>query len=72
VTRDETLQDIRNWFAMQGAPWFLTFSWEGDICWADLERTDNPAAFTPRYGRGTDELTAARRAKERWIQEQGE
>jgi hypothetical protein len=48
----------------------LRFTTDEGFVWADLIRRESGAVL-PKYGRGTDERSAAVRAVERWRQEQG-
>jgi hypothetical protein len=47
----------------------LRFSREAEFVWVDLVRLSS-GAVVPKYGRGSDERSAAARAVERWGQEQ--
>lgn len=65
-----TLSEILGWFRDLGTGWDLKFEQEGDTCWAHLQSLSNHEFVVPRYGSGSDELQAARRAKSRWEVEQ--
>ena len=67
---EETLDEVRTWFGSLGDGWDLTFDRDGDIYWAHLNSRLNPDSTVQRYGRGEDELEAARSAKRRWEVEQ--
>jgi hypothetical protein len=67
---EETLDEVRAWFENLGDGWDLIFDWDEDICWANLNSRSNPDFSVQHYGRGEDELEAARSAKRRWEVEQ--
>ena len=67
----ETLDEVRSWFEKVGRNgWDLSFEREDDICWAHLRSRSDRDFTVKHYGRGEDELDAARSAKSRWEVEQ--
>jgi hypothetical protein len=65
----EELDEIRRWFAERG---FGIRLWQEPSrgFWADLTRPPADRVVAPRYGSGDSEIGAARRARERYQQEQ--
>jgi hypothetical protein len=49
----------------------LQFSASDGYVWADLRSRNTPPLVHPKYGRGSDEQSAAASAVERWHAEQG-
>ena len=68
-TDEIELREIKMWFAEQGFGLKLTGE-EEDLVWAELTRMETDDVVVPMYGRGSDCLSAARRAKQRFEQEQ--
>jgi len=65
----QELEDIRRWFANHGFKIEIVRE-AGDLVWAELGRLPSGRLVAPKYGSGSSELAAARRAKERFEQEQ--
>ena len=67
--QNEDLELIQHWFEEQG--FRLSIEREDEaLYWADLIRLPSGRIVAPRYGRGNSKLAAARRAKERYAEEQ--
>jgi hypothetical protein len=62
------LDEIRAWFAEKGFGLRLVVIENGSVS-ADLTRLPSNRVFAPTYGRGDTELEAARRAKQRYLEE---
>jgi hypothetical protein len=60
---------IAQWFQDQGFD-IRVVEEERDLFWADLIRRATREVVAPRFGRGRSALEAARRAKERFAEEQ--
>ena len=58
---------VNRWFAERG--FRLSFEDDDGYTWANLQAENG--LKLGRYGRGTDQISAAERARERWLQEQG-
>ena len=63
------LREIRAWFAEKGFGVQFAQNENGSI-WADLTNLGSNRVSAPKYGGGDTEVDAARRAKERYLQEQ--
>ena len=63
------LKAITGWFEHLGFKLYLTHEAEG-LVWAELGRTPDGPIVVPMYGHGDTEIAAARRAKERYEEEQ--
>jgi hypothetical protein len=62
------LADVDGWFSSRGFGILLTH--EGDEHWANLTSRGTAEVVVPKYGRGSSPEEAARRARERYEQEQ--
>ena len=66
---DEEFGEIARWFSERGFE--LRFVREGSaLVWADLARLPAGNVVAPKYGRGESEIGAARRAQQRYKEEQ--
>jgi hypothetical protein len=63
------LDEIRASFASKGFGLRLVESKNGAVC-ADLTRLPSDRIVAPTYARGSTEFEAARRAKQRYLEEQ--
>jgi hypothetical protein len=69
MTEGDTFEEIGEWFTQRG--FILHFAHEkDDVIWATLCRLPSGKEIAPMYGRGQSELEAARRAKQRYEQEE--
>ena len=69
MEEDEDFDEIARWFAERGFE--LRFVREASaLVWADLARLPAGNVVAPKYGRGESEISAARRAKQRYTEEQ--
>jgi len=66
---EREVAEIAQWFIDQGFALHLSRE-EHDLVWAELARLPSGKIVAPMYGRGSSELEAARRARERFGQEQ--
>jgi hypothetical protein len=70
MTEQDELADIEQWFAGRG----FGFRYRKDgvgVTWAELISLASGSVVAPRYGRGSTPIEAARRAKDRYLVEQG-
>jgi len=68
VTETDDFSDVLEWFSIHDLT--LSFTEAEGYTWANLVRMSDGAVFARRYGRGASKPTAARRARQRWEQEQ--
>ena len=65
---DLELEQIQDWFAVRG--FALSILEESDVVWVQLTRPPSDGIVVPRYGRGASIVEAARRAKQRFEEEE--
>lgn len=65
----QELEQIARWFADRGFALRFTRD-DGHLVWADLARLSSGNVVAPLFGRGESEIEAARRARQRYEQEQ--
>jgi hypothetical protein len=68
MNENEDLEEIARWFEARGFE--LRLVREGAVRWAHLARLPAGNIVAPKYGRGDSDIGAARRAQQRYAEEQ--